>query len=106
MKLLEINIESINLFKPFLLIVETKTKGVLPFQWYEDEEAWLYDPLGSRINIDKEFDKDSPEIVSVNIVLPKHVTPEVKKGLIDSANGLLDKVEDVLESWVKQIKQR
>lgn len=66
----EIQIKDISEYRSHIVVVEFTTHGIVPFKWYEDHEAWLFEPQGARLNIDHIWDSNNKDIISVGVLLP------------------------------------
>lgn len=70
MQFIEIKIKDISEYRANIVVVHFSSCGIIPFKWCENEEAWLFDPQGARLNIDHIWDSNNKDILSVGVLLP------------------------------------
>ena len=70
MQIIEIKIKDISEYRANIVVVHFSSCGIIPFKWYENEEAWLFEPQGARLNIDHIWDSNNKDILSVGVLLP------------------------------------
>ena len=70
MQFIEIKIKDISEYRANIVVVHFSSYGIIPFKWYENEEAWLFESQGARLNIDHIWDSNNKDILSVGVLLP------------------------------------